>query len=49
MSIHMGTEAQCLNIDNMKDAPTFMSFLKIDDERFRAKNNSGPTKYWKIL
>ena len=46
MSIYIGTIVQCPNIDDMKDAPTFISFLKTDDEIFRAKNNSGPIKYW---
>ena len=46
MSIHMGTVVQCSNIDDMNDAPIFVLFLKTCDDKFRAKNNSGPIKYW---
>ena len=42
----MGTVVQCSNIKDMNDAPTFVLFLKTGDDKFRAKNNSDPTKYW---
>ena len=45
MSIHMGTVVQCSNIEDMKVAPTLILFPKTRDDKFRAKNNSGPTKY----